>query len=47
MRKRLIASVAAGAAALAAAGVAIAATVTVSPSGMDGWSAVNDTCGAA
>jgi hypothetical protein len=33
--------------ALVAAGAAVAATVVVSPGSMDGWTAVNDTCGAA
>lgn len=45
MRKRLFASLAAGAAALMAVGVA--AAVTVTPANMNGWTAVNDTCGAA
>lgn len=47
MKRRLLASLAAGSAALVAAGVALAATVTVTPADMDGWTAVNDTCGAA
>ena len=37
----------AGLAALAAATVAAAATVVVAPGQTDGWTAVNDTCGAA
>jgi hypothetical protein len=34
-------------AALVAAGAALAATLTVSPSNLNGWSVVHDTCGAA
>jgi hypothetical protein len=45
--KRKLTMVIAGLAALVAAAVATAATVVVAPGQMDGWTAVNDTCGAA
>ena len=46
MSRHLLALLAAGAIALVVAGTAFAGTVTVTPANMDGWSAVNDTCGA-
>ncbi len=46
-KRRLMTGVAVTVAALAAAGIAAAATLIVSPGHLDGWSVVHDTCGAA
>jgi hypothetical protein len=46
MRKRLLAVLATGAAALVTAAVAVAATVIVHPGNMNGWAVIHDTCGA-
>src|SRR6266540_1226831 len=47
MRKRVIAIMIGGIAALIVAAVAYAATITVTPANMDGWAVVHATCGAA
>jgi hypothetical protein len=47
MRKRMLAIAIGGLAALAVAAAAYAATVTVTPASLNGWSVVHDTCGAA
>lgn len=46
MRSRLLILLAAGVTALVAAGAALAATVTVTAASLNGWAAVNDSCGA-
>ncbi len=46
MKKRALAVLVGGVLALTVAAAAVAATVTVTPAHMDGWAAVNDTCGA-
>jgi hypothetical protein len=47
MRRRALAVLATATAALVTAASAAAATVTVTPAHMNGWAAVNDTCGGA
>jgi hypothetical protein len=47
MSKRILAAALGALAALMVAGVALAATVTVTPASLNGWSVVHDTCGAA
>jgi hypothetical protein len=47
MAKRVLTAALSAFAALAVAGAAFAATVTVTPASLNGWSVVHDTCGAA